>query len=315
MQKTISIIVPLFNEERNIPLIYKSLCQMWGHLPKYKYEFVFVNDGSTDSGAVVLEALERQDKQVRYIEFSRNFGKEVATTAGIHASTGDALVMIDADLQHPVELIPQLVEKWEEGHDMVIGVRTRNPDTGLLYRICSQVYYKIMNAITDTPMVAGETDFRLIDRQVIDAFNSFTERERVTRVLLNWMGFKKAYIKFEANKRANGEAVYSYSKLAHTALHSFVSNSIVPLKAAGYLGMIITTLSGILGIVVFVENYIFNDALGWAITGSAKLAIINVFLIGIVLMSLGIIALYVATIHNETSGRPLYVIRERKLKK
>jgi polyisoprenyl-phosphate glycosyltransferase len=252
------------------------------------------------------------DKNISYIELSRNFGKEVATTAGIHAATGEALIMIDADMQHPPEVIPQLIEKWHQGSDMVIGVRTRNPDAGIFYRACAWFYYKIMNAITETTMVPGETDFRLIDRQVIDAFNSFTERERVTRVLLNWMGFKKAYVEFEAGKRVNGEAGYNYSKLIHLALHSFVANSLTPLRIAGYLGMVITTLSGLLGLAIFVQVYLLHDMLGWSITGSAKLAVVNVFLIGIVLMCLGIMALYIATIHNETSGRPLYVVREKK---
>jgi dolichol-phosphate mannosyltransferase len=312
MPKTISIVIPVYNEEKNVPLIVEALLNTFKQLPDFKFELIFVNDGSTDGTQKAIDKVVEAYPHTVSLEFSRNFGKEAATTAGIAAATGDALIMIDADLQHPVELIPRFLEKWQEGLDMVIGVRTKNPDANLLYRLCSRAYYNIMNCIAETSMVPGETDFRLIDRKVIDAFGLFTERERVTRILLNWMGFKRAYVEFEANKRANGEAGYYPLKLFRLGISSFVSHSLFPLKLAGYIGVIIAVLSGIFGVAIFVEQYIFNDPFDWYITGSAKLAILNVFLVGVVLMCLGLIALYIGAIHNETSGRPLYIIRKKK---
>ena len=173
------------------------------------------------------------------------------------------------------------------------------------------LYYKLMGAISDTPMLPRETDFRLIDREVADAFNAFTERERSTRALIDWLGFKREYIEFDMDDRANGKASYSFGKLFHLATYSLVSHSLFPLRIAGYLGVFITFFSGLLGLAVFFEQYIFHDAWNWGISGSAQLSIINVFLIGIVLSCLGIIALYIENIHGETINRPMYVIRKR----
>jgi hypothetical protein len=221
--------------------------------------------------------------------------------------------MIDADLQHPPELIPLFLEKWQNGAEVVVGIRANNKSYTLIKKCGAALYYKLIGAISNTAMVPRETDFRLIDRSVADAFNSFTERQRNTRALIDWLGFKREYIEFNANERANGQAKYSLGKLFHLAMYSFVSHSLFPLRIAGYLGGFITFFSGLLGIAVFFERYVFHDALNWHISGSAQLAIINVFLIGIVLMCLGIVALYIENIQNETTNRPMYVIRSRKL--
>ncbi len=310
-KKLISIVIPVHNEEKNIPLIYSALKDVRANLPAYAYEFIFVNDGSTDGSAKAVEAL-AFDTGVKYIEFSRNFGKEMATTAGIAEATGDAVIMIDADLQHPPALIPEFVARWEKGAEVVVGVRTKNHGEGLTKKGGSWLFYRIMQAISETVIEQGETDFRLIDRIVADAFKQLPEQKRMTRALINWLGFKKEIVSFEAALRVNGTAQYSTGKLVRLALHSFVSNSLLPLRLAGYLGVGITLFSGALGVVVFIQRYIYKDAWGWNVSGTAQLAIINVFLIGIVLMALGIIALYIANIHSEVADRPLYVVRKRK---
>lgn len=311
MQKTISIIVPVYNEEKNIPLLYEALLDAWKQLPSYTYELIFVDDGSRDGSVRAITLLAEKDPQVKLIEFSRNFGKEMATTAGIEAATGDAVMMIDADLQHPPAHIPEFVEKWEEGAEVVVGMRTANASDRFATRLGSKIFHTISGLISETTIMKGETDFRLMDRVVVDAFKNLSEHERMTRSLINWLGFKRDIVSFEAPARMHGEAQYSTFRLIHLALHSFISHSLLPLRLAGYLGLIITFFSGLFGIIVFIERYLFQDALGWSITGTAQLAIINVFLIGIVLVCLGLIALYVGTIHTEVSGRPLYVVRKK----
>ena len=311
MQKIISIIVPVHNEEKNIPLIEAELCDVLAALP-YSHEIIFVNDGSTDDSEQIIESLTQSDPRIKSIEFSRNFGKESATSAGLQHSIGDAVIVIDADLQHPTSLIPQLIERWEKGADVVIGLRTKNKGLTFVKSLCSFLYYKMINAISDTPIEPGATDFRLMDRKVVDAFKQFTEHERITRGLIDWLGFKREFIEFEANERANGKASYSYSKLMKLALSSAVAHSLAPLKFTGYFGLFIIFTSGIGGLIIFIERYILDDSLGWNISGTAQLAMLMIFFIGIMLACLGLIALYIGNIHNEVSGRPLYVVRGMK---
>jgi glycosyltransferase involved in cell wall biosynthesis len=311
--KKISIIIPVHNEEKNIPLIHAALRDLWKDLSeKYEQEIIFVNDGSRDNSEAAILAICNSYPEVRSINFARNFGKEIATTAGIHAAAGDAAIMIDADLQHPVQLIPAFLRHWENGAEVVVGVRSKNKKEGLVKKLGSVLYYWIMNLISETKLVPGETDFRLIDRQVIDAFREFTEHQRMTRALINWLGFPQEYVVFEANERANGQAPYSFFKLLHLATHSFISHSLFPLKLAGYLGMIITFSSGVLGVVVFIERYVFNDVWRWNPSGTAQLAIILLFLVGILLACLGLVALYIGNIQGEVANRPLYVVKKER---
>lgn len=309
--KTISIIIPFLNEEQNIPLMYAALNEAWQRIPQYRREYIFVNDGSTDGSRDEVLKLTAHDSNVRYIEFSRNFGKEMGTTAGIEAATGDAIIMVDADLQHPPALIPDMVAHWEQGAEIVTGIRTANNGEGFLKKYGSKLFYRIMAGISHTKINPGETDFRLIDRVVADAFKQLPERQRMTRSLINWLGFRRVYIPFEAPARIHGEAKYTVRKLVTLAFNSFVSNSLLPLRLAGYLGVFIMLTSFLVGITVFTERYILMDAFGWAVSGSAQLAIFNAFLIGIVLTALGLIARYIENIHVEVAGRPLYVIRKK----
>lgn len=308
MQKTISIIVPVHNEEKNIPLINEELLNVFSSMP-YDYEIIYVNDGSKDNSQQVIEGLTKTNNKIKSIEFSRNFGKESATSAGLQYSTGDAVIVIDADLQHPTSLITQFIERWENGADVVIGLRTKTKGNFCIKHLCSILYYKIINTISETPIVRGATDFRLIDRKVVSEFNKFTEHERITRGLIDWLGFKREFVKFEANERANGVASYSYFKLIKLAVSSSISHSLFPLKFAGYLGMLTVVLSGVAGTVVFIERYVYDDVLNWAVSGTAQLALMMIFFIGIVLSCLGLISLYIGNINHEVSGRPLYVVR------
>lgn len=311
MKKTISIIIPVYNEERNLPVIYRQLSNTVSALP-YDFEILFINDASTDHSQAVIDDLARQDERVRPVEFVRNFGKEVATTAGINLCHGDACLMIDADLQHPVELLPEFIHRWEQGAEVVVGVRRANKGVSFVKRVCSKLFYRTLNSIAHTKLTPSATDYRLLDREVIDAFNALTEKNRITRGLIDWLGYRRDYVHFTANERLAGEANYSFIKLVRLAMNSFVSLSLFPLRLAGYLGIIITLLAAVVGAIIFFTKYVFETQWGLSISGSAILAVIIVFLVGIVLMCLGLIALYIANIHSEVINRPLYILRKKR---
>ena len=310
-KRTISIIIPVHNEQVNIPLVYQALEDVSRPLD-YDFEYLFVDDGSTDGSVEAIGKLAAADSRVKCIEFTRNFGKEMATTAGIDAATGDAVIMMDADLQHPPELIVEFIARWHAGAEEVVGVRSHNSGEGFIKKYGSYLFYRLIRLISDTDFKQGETDFRLIDRVVADAYKMLPEHERMTRSLINWLGFKSEEVLFVAPAREHGTAQYSVIKLTRLAINSFLSHSLMPLRLAGYLGVIITILSGLLGVIVVIEKYILHDPLSWAVSGPAQLAILNVFLVGIVLASIGIIGLYVGAIHTEVARRPLYVVRKPK---
>lgn len=310
----ISIIIPVFNEEKNIPLIYKELVDIFRNLKGVcETELIFINDGSKDKSGQIIEELAKTDKRVKYVEFSRNFGKEIAVSAGFRFAKGNAAIMVDADLQHPPKLIPEFIEKWENGSEIVVGIRSKNNGASLTKRIGSKFFYRIIKKISGVEIIPNATDFRLLDRAVVDELNNFTERNRMTRSLIDWLGFKRDYIYFEADSRVNGNAGYNISKLFRLAMDGIVSLSLFPLKLAGYLGSFITVVSGMLGLFIFIEKYIFKDPWQMHFSGSAILAVIILFLVGVVLICLGLIALYIAHIHAEVINRPIYVIRSKKI--
>jgi len=311
--KLISIIIPVYNEEKNIPLVYGELKKVWEDLKeKYDYEIIFVDDGSEDESLQIIEDLKSENDKIKFIQFSRNFGKEVATSAGINNAQGEGAILLDADLQHPPELIPEFLKKWEEGADIVVGVRNKNKSDSITKKVGSFFFYKIINRISDTQIVPQSTDFRLLDKIVIQEFNKFTERNRITRGLIDWLGFRRDYIYFDANERSNGEASYSTFKLTKLALSTMTAHSFLPLKLAGYFGIVIIMTSGPLGLFIFTEKYILKDPWGLSISGSAILATIILFLVGIILICLGLIALYIGSIQSEVINRPLYVIRKKR---
>lgn len=308
MKRLLSIVVPVYNEAASLPRLSAELTAALAPLP-YDYEIIFVNDGSSDASASLIEDLAASDSRIRYLEFSRNFGKEVATSAGIDRARGDAIILIDADLQHPPAFIPTLVEAWESGAEVAIGVRRSRPKEGFLRRLGSRSFSRMMNSISDIQAPAGATDFRLIDGTVAAAFRRMHEHRRMTRSLIDWLGFKRVYIPFDAAEREDGAARYGLGKLTGLAFSALVAHSRLPLTLAGYLGAGITVLATFLGVFVLIEQPILGDPLGLAVSGSAMLAIMILFLNGVVLICLGLMALYVGTIHEEIAQRPLYVVR------
>jgi len=313
MNPLISVIIPVYNESESIPLLMVELKKVFATLPNYQGEFLFVNDGSTDNSGEVIKNLAINDPSIKYLEFSRNFGKEIATTAGFHNAKGDAVFMIDADLQHPPRLIPEFIKKWEAGAEVVIGIKTSNKGQSWLGRCCSSIFYKSLNTIANVKVTPHASDFRLLDRKVVNEFNRFTEKARMTRALISWLGFKRDFVYFQADKRIKGKENYTLGKLFHLAVNSFISLSLIPLKLAAYLGFVIVFIFGFFGLYLLLGKYVFNWSFALSFTGTAQLAILLVFLVGIILLCLGLIALYIANIHSEVTGRPLYVIRSKKL--
>lgn len=305
----ISIIIPVYNEELNVRPFFEQTLSVIAKDHKNKYEVVYVNDGSKDSTLAELHKLANKYKMVKIVNLSRNFGKEIAITAGIHHAKGDALIMIDGDGQHPAELIPDFIAKWHEGYRVVVGVRKSNKKEGAIKKYGSRLFYKILNGMTDASLVPGSTDFRLIDKSVQSEFVRLTERNRITRGLIDWLGFSHAYIYFKASARMAGEASYSTSKLIKLALDSFVSLSLKPLYFAAYAGLVILPLATLVLIFSIVEMLV-GDPIGLHITGSAYLVLIALCMIGVLLVSQGIIAIYLSHIHSETQNRPLFIIDE-----
>ena len=307
--KRITIVVPVYREAANLERLCERLDHVTAELPSYAWEYLFVNDGSPDNSLEVLRRLAAGDPKIKAIDLSRNFGKEVALTAGVHeANDSDAVICMDADLQHPPEFIPTLVKEWEAGAEIVATVRVTIERQPLLRRVGSHVYYWLMARISGLEMVSQTTDFRLYDRKVVVAFCKATERERMFRGIMDWMGFKKVYVPFRADARTEGAAGYSYAKLWRLAVNSITSFSLLPLRLTGYLGVLITALSGVL-LAWMLASYLVNNKAGY--TPLAIVVVANTFLIGIVLMAIGMVALYIGTIHTEVVNRPLYVVRER----
>ncbi len=312
-ENLISIIVPCHNEAANIRPFYIALADVMSH-QRERFELIFVNDGSGDETSERVIKLRHQDPRVRLVELARNFGKEIAVTAGIHRASGEAAITIDADLQHPPALIPELIAGWREGNEVVVGVRQAgHAHSSPIKRLFSKLFYRIMGVISETDVVPNATDYRLIDRVVIDEFNRFTERNRLTRGLIDWLGFSRCYVSFKPAKRYAGEAAYSYFKLIQLALNSFISMSLLPLKIASYLGTAIIMVSFPLGLFIFIEKYVMGDPYNFNFSGPAILAVILLFLCGVIISALGVIALYIANIHSEVMNRPLYVARREQL--
>ncbi len=310
-QKIISIIVPVYNEAEGISIFHNSISEALKNL-SYQFELIYINDGSLDESLSILQSLSTKDPRISVIDFSRNFGKEMATTAGLHAANGDAALILDADGQHPVELIPDFIKKWEAGIDVAIGVRESNQKEGFIKKNGSVLFYSLLRRLGVKDVTPGSTDFRIIDRIVIDEFKLLTEHNRITRALIDWLGYQKDVIYFSAKAREYGKASYSVKKLTALAFNGFVSLSFTPLYLAGYVGAVITTLSMVASIFIIIEKYILGDPLALNISGTALLALLLIFLVGIILIFQGLFSIYLARIYTETQNRPLYIVRKSR---
>jgi len=309
----LSIVVPVFNEGLGLRSFHDSLVAELDAIQDVKgdYEILYCNDGSTDNTFRVLQKIAKEAPAVRVISLSRNFGKETATTAGIHEARGRGIIMLDADGQHPVELIPQFVERWRSGSKVIVGIRIANQNEGFGKRYGSKLFYWIFNRFTGMKLVPGLSDFQLIDASVQREFRRLSEHNRITRGLIDWLGFPREYIKFKAKPRMSGEAGYSLKKLFKLSVDSVISLSISPLYITAYIGAAVLPLSLLL-MLVMLGNAGLGDPLGLRATGGAYLTVMLLVLVGVLLLSQGIIGLYLSHIHTETQNRPLYVVDEER---
>lgn len=310
-EKNLSVVVPIHNEAEGIKSFLEDSLLPALEKNDYDYELILVNDGSTDKTLEILQNLAGKNKKLKVLSFSRNFGKEPALSAGLEYAKGDAVLTIDADGQQPPELIPKFIEKWEAGAEIVTGVRSRYTKHGLIQKLGSKLFYKLLRLMGNKTTVPGSTDFRLMDRVVVDEFNKLSEHNRITRGLIDWLGFRQEYIEYVYGVRAAGKPSYSFKKLFHLAVDSFVSMSTTPLVIFGYLGAFITIGSFILGMFCIINQYILGDPLGLYWNGAVQLAIFITFLIGLLMISESITALYISHIHAETKNRPLYIVDKK----
>ncbi|MFP5222616.1 MAG: glycosyltransferase family 2 protein [Acidobacteriota bacterium] len=305
--KSLAVVVPVFNEAQGLDALHARLRDVLESLP-YDWQIIMVDDGSPDNSWEKIQEIAARDERVKGLMLSRNFGKEMALTAGVELCPDvDAVICIDADLQHPPELIPTLTAKWEEGYEMVATVREAVADYSPMKKLGSRAFYWVMTRFSDLDIPPSSTDFRLLDKKVVRTLLKFTERTRMFRGLIDWMGFRKTYIPFVAPARDTGQVGYSFKKLFNLAVNSFTSFSLLPLRFTGYLGLTIIGVSLLCLFFMMVGNLIW----GANYTPMAFFTVFNTFLIGIVLCGLGMVSLYIGHIHTEVVQRPLYIIRER----
>jgi glycosyltransferase involved in cell wall biosynthesis len=308
-RQLVSIIVPVYNEAPNIPVLHDRIRKIAGKLP-YAFEYLFVDDGSRDDSAEAVQKLARKSKNVRLIELSRNFGKEAAVSAGLHAAGGDAAIILDADLQHPPMLINSFLQKWKHGAEVVVGIKRYGRGDSWFKRFSSDWFYRLFRMVAEGEVTPHGADYRLLDRRVINAFGSMKEHNRITRGLIDWLGFRRDYVHFDVAPRLHGQRSYTFRKLFALALHTFTSYSLLPLQLASYLGYFMLLVTIPTGIFLAVDKFVLGDPLTLHVTSAGLLALLNVFLIGMVLACMGMMGLYIARINAEVTGRPLYVIRD-----
>ena len=303
--KKISILIPCYNEEKSLPLLYPELVKLMEGNKAYDWELMFVNDGSTDGTLAALQQLRQQDSRVNYVDLSRNFGKEAAMLAGFDYVTGDCMVIIDADLQHPPTLIPDMIKLWEQGYDDVYAKRkTRGKESWLRKRLSLQ-FYKILQSSSRFDVLQNVGDFRLLDRSCINALKKMRESERYTKGMYCWIGFKKKEIEFVQGDRVAGESSWNYRGLFSLAIDGITSFTNAPLRISTIVGFVVSMFAFLYMIYVFFKALIYGDP----VQGYPTLVILILFLGGIQLLSLGIIGEYIGRIYNETKNRPDYIVR------
>ena len=305
--KTISLIVPCFNEESNVESFHKEICRVFQQIENADFELMFVDDGSTDNTFSKIQALSKKDKRVKCISFSRNFGKEAAMLAGLEAATGDYITLMDADLQDPPKLLREMFDYIKNDHfDCVATRRVNRSGEPPIRSFFSKMFYKLIDKITDFEMVDGARDYRLMTRQVRDAIISMKEYNRFSKGLTSFVGFDTKWIEYENVERVGGETKWSFWKLFKYALEGITAFSTAPLAISSILGILFTVVAALLILVIIIKTLIFGDPTsGWP-----SMVCIMVFMGGIQLLSLGVIGQYLSKTYLEVKNRPIYFIKE-----
>lgn len=306
--KTISLIIPAYNEQESLTPLYSRLCELMNCIKQYHWEILFINDGSSDNTALIIDRLIEQDTRVAVVELSRNFGKEAAMLAGFDYATGDCAIILDADLQHPIEAIPEMIKYWEEGYDDVFARRRTRGDNSKLRKVLSRSYYSLLQRTSDIDILPDVGDFRLLDRKCIDTLKALREQCRYTKGMYAWIGYKKKEIICDQQERIAGQSKWNIFSLLNLAIEGVTSFSVTPLRISSILGFVISIIAFIYMIVIIAKTLIWGEP----VAGYPSIMCIILFLGGIQLLSLGIIGEYLGRIFNETKNRPTYIAREYK---
>lgn len=306
--KKVSLVVPMYYEEKVVNECYKRLTEVLQSLENYDYEIIFVNDGSKDRTLELLEEIAANDNKIKILSFARNFGHQCAVTAGLKHVSGDAIVIIDADLQDPPELIPDMLKLWEEGNQVIYGKRKTRDGESTFKLLTAKMFYNTLNALSDVEIPKDTGDFRLVDRQVVDVINSFPEHNKFLRGLWSWVGFKQLPYEYERKERFAGETKYPLKKMLTLASDGIISFSTKPLKFVGALGLISIVIS-ILIMIYAIISFAFklnNLTPGWT-----SLMIAITFFAGVQLLAIWIMSEYIARIYDESKNRPQYIIEKK----
>jgi glycosyltransferase involved in cell wall biosynthesis len=304
--KSVSLVICCFNEEAVIPALFERIAALDASLPSYRLELVCVNDGSADGTLEALLAQRRARSRMVVLDLSRNFGKEAALSAGLAHASGDAVVPIDADLQDPPELIPQMLQKWEEGFEVVLARRSDRSTDSVSKRVAAGWFYRVHNAMSDIRIPAGVGDFRLLDRCVVDVLNSLPENRRFMKGLFAWAGFRTATVEYRREPRASGRSHFGGWRLWNLAVEGITSFSLMPLRVWSYVGALVATASLAYGAFILVRTLVYGR--DWP--GYASLIVAILFLGGLQLIGIGIIGEYLGRTYLEAKRRPAYVVRK-----
>ncbi len=301
-----SLIIPIYNEEENIAELYRRISLVMDRLDQ-PVELIFINDGSRDNSLKLIRKLQEQDDRVCYLSLARNFGHQIAVTAGLNFAQGQAVIILDADLQDPPELIPDLLEKWRQGYQVVYAQRTKRKNEGWFKRFTAYLFYRLLKYLADVDIPTDTGDFCLMDRQIVNLLNSMPEQNRYIRGLRSWVGFRQTAIQFERDPRFAGEVKYTFQKSFTLAINSLVSFSKVPLRLSTYLGLFSAFLAILMALLVLYWRLYQPHS---PITGFAAIMIAIFFLGSVQLVCIGILGEYIGRIYEEVKGRPLYTLAE-----
>ncbi len=302
-----SIILPIYNEEQVLLLLARRLDQLLDEIDE-PTEIIFVDDGSSDRSATFLEAKASADHRYRYIGLSRNFGHQIAITAGMDAARGDAIIVMDADLQDPPEVVLEMIGRWREGYDIVYARRKKREGETVFKKATAALFYRLLNKLSNVDIPQDVGDFRLVDRKVMDAFRAMPEQDRFVRGMFAWLGFRETFVDFVRAPRAGGETKYPFWKMIRLAVNGIVGFSDVPLRLAIWMGLAVSGLAGLYGAYV---SLLWLSGASTLVSGWTSTMVIVSFLTGMNMLMTGIIGLYIGRIHKEVKGRPLYVVAER----
>ena len=304
--KKVTVLIPCYNEEASLHALYEALQKLMTDNSNYQWEILMINDGSKDNTINIIKELREKDNRICYIDLSRNFGKENAMLAGFDYATGDCMVIMDADLQHPPHIIRNMLEKWEAGYQDVYGKRLSRGKESWLRKQFSMMFYHLLQKTARYDILPNVGDFRLLDRKCIEELKKLRETERYTKGMFAWIGFRKASVEFETQDRIAGESSMKYGALLHLAAEGITSFTVAPLKWSIYLGLLVSLASFVFMIYILVNTVVYGDP----VAGYPTMMTVILFLGGVQLLSLGIIGEYLGKIFNETKGRPVYVVNE-----